>query len=217
MKCFLHWLTEVLWPSGVKCLCCNNLSEGKCLCSSCQEGLETMRLEADEQVTGHALSVYRYDGVPKQLVRLLKEECVADAAEALANGMEHAIREIALPANTVFTWVTMPERRRKARGIDHGRKLCEALARRMEHPCRQLLSRTGHLHTQRGLNREARLRNLSGSLHCHESISEPVLIIDDVMTTGATAMACTEILLAAGAPQVYVVTATKAMLKKQKN
>ena len=79
---------------------------------------------------------------------------------------------------------------------------------------RQLLERVGSVRTQRGLDHKARMQNLAGTIVCHESISGPVLLIDDVMTTGATATLCAEVLRAAGASQVYVLTATHTMLKR---
>lgn len=213
MKRLLRWLEEALWPRGLKCLCCDELSEGELLCPTCVKALEAMRLSGEEAGADNVCSVYRYDGAAKQLVLMLKEGCIADAAFALAEGMADAVRDMKLPEDTVLTWVAMPGRRRKQRGIDHGRTLCEAVAARTGLPVRSFLTRTGNLHTQRGLNREARLQNLSGTIACSERINVPVLLIDDVLTTGATASACAQVLMAAGAPRVYALTATKAMLR----
>ena len=77
---------------------------------------------------------------------------------------------------------------------------------------KQLLIRSSNRHTQRGLNREARLKNISNSICSTEAINMPVLLIDDVLTTGATVSACTNALLAAGAPNVFALTATKVVL-----
>lgn len=205
-------LAEVLWPRGMVCLCCSELSEGELLCPVCAEGLKAMRFAPHERSHGMAQSVYRYDGIAKKLVILLKSECAADAAIALAEDMAAALRDMELPPDTVMTWVSMPEIRRRKRGIDHGRKLCEAVAESAGLEVRQLLDRTRNVHTQRGLNREARLKNLAGTFACRESIGYPVLLIDDVMTTGATAEQCAAVLREAGATQVYVLTATRVLL-----
>lgn len=214
MRRFLRWLEDVFWPRGVKCLCCDTLSEGEFLCPTCAEALAKMRLSQDEQGRAEFRSVYRYDGVAKQLVRLLKFGGMADAAIPLAQGMANALREMSLPQNVVLTWVTMPRTRRLKRGMDHGRTLCEAVAALTGLESRQLLERVGSVRTQRGLDHKARMQNLAGTIVCHESISGSVLLIDDVMTTGATATLCAEVLRAAGASQVYVLTATHTMLKR---
>lgn len=208
---WLRTLTDILWPRGMKCLCCDELSEGALLCPACSQALEGMLLPPHKGYFGTVRSVYRYDGVAKQLVLLLKLNCTADAAEVLAQEMAKAVRDMALPPDTVLTWVTMPKRRFDQRGIDHGRLLCQAVARQMNLPARQLLIRKGRIHTQRGLNRALRLKNLTGTFLCTGPIDVPVLLVDDVLTTGATVSACAEALTSAGAPKVYAITATKAM------
>ncbi len=209
----LKWLRlfdEIIAPKGVKCLCCVEWTHGELLCPNCKRSLEALMLPPEDGIQGDVCCAYQYDGVAKELVLLLKEDCCVSAAEALSENMMAALARMQLPPNTVITWVTMPELRRRSRGIDHGRELCEALSRRCGLPVRQLLTRTGRVHTQRGLSREKRLRNLHGTFLCSEKIDGPVLLVDDVFTTGATSSTCAEVLLAAGAHRVYVLTATRA-------
>lgn len=210
-------LEDVLWPRGLKCLCCDTMSEGESLCPTCRKALQAMRLMPPDAGTGDVRGVFRHDGVAKELVLLLKLECMADAAAVLAPYMVEELHRMNLPPDTVLTWVTMPTLRLKERGIDHGRELCEEVGRLSGHPVRQLLCRKGKIHTQRGLGREARLRNLNGSFACKERLMTPVLLIDDVMTTGATTSACASVLMEAGVPRVYILTATRAMLASPNN
>lgn len=217
MKRVLRYLEECIWPRGVKCLCCDSLSDGEYLCPDCANALDAIFLDEADNPSGNVRSVYRYDGVAKQLVLLLKEEGMEAASKVLAAGMANMIRTMALPPETVLTWVTMPERRKRIRWIDHGRQLCEDTGVLTGLPIRQLLERTGNLHTQRGLNREARLHNLSGSFECRCEVHTPVLLIDDVYTTGATVAACSAVLKAAGAPAVYALTATQAISAVKQN
>lgn len=175
-----------------------------------------MELPLQDDGEGSIRSAYRYEGVAKELVLRLKEEGLSDAATVLAKRMAEAIREMHITDGAVLTWVTMPKLRLRKRWIDHGRQLCEEVARQTGMPTRQLLNRRGNLHTQRGLGREARLRNLTGSFVCNESVTMPVVLVDDVLTTGATVTAVSEALMAAGAPCVYAVTATKVIVARQK-
>ena len=151
----------------------------------------------------------------KQLVVLLKDQCAADAALVLAKEMVDAINSMKLSEDTVLTWVTMPEIRRIKRGIDHGRTLCEAVAQLTGLTVRQLLIRSKNGHTQRGLSREARLKNIADSIRCEVAINTPVILIDDVLTTGATISVCSEALRNAGATKVMAVTATKVVLSRR--
>ncbi len=211
----ITWLTEAIWPRGMACLCCSVNSEGQLLCPTCRKALNAMMLPASAQGDDKIRSVYRYDGIVRQLVHLLKMDCQTDAAEVLSEAMAETLADMQLPENTVLTWVTMPALRRKKRGIDHGRELCEAVARRAGIPAEELLIRIGNGHTQRGLNREKRLQNLTKSIRCDCRVNVPIVIIDDVLTTGATVSACAEALRNAGAPQVYALTASRVVLKRR--
>lgn len=208
MKLF-QVLTDIFWPRGTACLCCDELIDGGIICPDCQEALDAVRMKHEEQ--GDVRSAYHYDGLAKRLVIMLKMECAADAADVLAEAMAEEICGMNLPENTVLTWVTMPKRRFRERGIDHGRKLCEAVSRRCGLQVCRLLERQGRFRTQRGLKQEERLHNLNGTVVCTKQVDVPVLLIDDVTTTGATVSVCAEALMAAGAPYVAALTATRAM------
>ncbi len=209
----LDVLQDVLWPRGFRCLCCDDIIDEELLCPTCQRGLAVIRLSETEGALANGRSVFRYDGVAKRLVLMLKHNSCLDAASVLASGMLPALQAMKLPENTVLTWVTMPAQRKAERGFDHGYELCKALGKQTNMQVKQLLNRNvKYLRTQRGLNRDKRLKNLTGTFLCPSRIDTPVLLVDDVMTTGATASACEQALMAAGATQVYVITAARAML-----
>ena len=206
----LHFLlTEVLWPRKLICLCCAENSGGEFLCADCARELDALRIDPADRFVDGACSIWRYSGCVSRLIISLKLKCLADAAHVLADGMAEAVSDLCLPADTVLTWVSMPQRRLRVRGIDHGRILCEAVAQRCGLPARQLLRRTKRVHTQRGLNRAQRMSNLAGSIEAIGPLNRPVLLIDDVLTTGATASVCTQALKRAGATDVYVLTAAR--------
>ncbi len=75
-----------------------------------------------------------------------------------------------------------------------------------------LLYRRRNTPSQGHLNRKARQRNVAGAFITGEKArieGMPVLLVDDVMTSGATAAACSRCLLAGGAASVAVVTAAR--------
>jgi len=203
---------DFIWPEGVFCLSCQMLSRGEALCPACQKELHRLCLdteEDDESVFFRA--AWRHDGPARTLVLRLKHRNEAAAARVLAQGMAQAARRMALPPGTVLTWVPMPTRRQRMRGIDHGFCLASALGKELGLPVRPLLRRTRSTAIQARLDRQQRRTNLLHAFGALEAIDFPVLLVDDVYTTGATANACTEALLAAGAPWVKVITATQAM------
>ena len=105
-----------------------------------------------------------------------------------------------------------PENRRRDRMIDHGRLLAEAVAEELSLPCRPLLvRRKTHDRNQARLGREARQKNLRNAFVPAAEMDFPVLLVDDVLTTGTTARRCAEALRAGGAPSVTVLAMTRAM------
>lgn len=214
MSKWMDAVFEVISPRGVMCMGCSERSHGQYLCPNCRRALEAMRLPPDNGENPAVQSVYRYDGLAKRLVCMLKFELQTDAAEVLADGLAEKLAQMNLPSDVTLTWVTMPRRRCLQRGIDHGRTLCEAVGRRLQLPVKQLLERNHkHLHTQRGLSRKGRINNLRGAFCCIKQLSGTVVLIDDVTTSGATAAVCTEALMQAGADRVITLTATKAELR----
>jgi len=160
-------------------------------------------------------SVWAYEGVGGKLVRRLKFDQVKAAALPLTEGMAETVRSMGLPDDTVVTWVTMPDSRRRERVIDHAQILAEGMADLAGLPCRQLIRRVENdepLRHQLGLNAAERRHNLQGTFICGERLSGTVLLIDDVYTTGATTETCAAALLAAGADWVVILTAVRALL-----
>lgn len=200
-------MMNLIYPRRTVCLVCGRPSRGEWLCPACAEDLESQRLPQ----TPDRRAVYVHGGAARELIHRLKYSALADAAEVFAPPMADLARGLSLPPDTVVTWVPMPAKRLRERDIDHGRALAEAVARQAGLPVRGLMTRVGNAdHTQQGLGREERLRNLSGAFAPAAGLPRHVLLVDDVTTTGATAQACTACLTGGGAETVTVITATKA-------
>lgn len=205
LKRVMAVLDDLLFPEKLGCLLCDELSHGEWLCEDCVKRLAAVRRK--KQHAG-LYSAYWYDGAAKQLVHTLKFDAVRGAATVLAEAMAEEATKFDMPADTVVTWVTMPTRRRLARGIDHGRELAQEVATRLGLQTRQLLVRLGKAKNQRRLKAEARQKNLLGVFGATGKLSGTVLLVDDVYTTGATMRVCSEVLRQAGAERVIALTAT---------
>lgn len=211
-------LRELLFPAGAACLICSRPSDGEMLCSACRDALADGRLGEEPRqdlFIDELVSVWSYRDEAKRLVHLLKFDAVSDAAVPLAEGMAEAARQMALPQRVLVTSVPMPVGRRRARGIDHGMTLAMGVAIALGAPYRPLMRRSGSAGTQRGLSREKRLTNLQGAFRCEQLCGEDILLVDDVLTTGATAQLCAQTLREAGAGSVRVVTATRAEKRRR--
>ena len=215
-KRLASWLKDVVWPEGALCCACGRLSGEDGLCDACRASLLNdgvlFAWDRDDPEPGlTAWSLRPHAGVPRQLVLRLKYNAEARAARLLASLLLPLPEDFVLPPDTVVTWVTMPESRRRERAIDHGRVLAETFAEKLELPCRQLLNRRDkHEHRQATLNREQRTANLAGAFTPGEKITFPVLLIDDVRTTGTTLRRCAEALRKGGAEKISAITVTAA-------
>ena len=208
------WLKDVIWPEGVFCCACGRLTGGEALCPDCMAALHDDGFlfsweRTDPEPGLAAWSLRPHEGIHRRLVLRLKFGAEARAAGLLADLVLPLPPDVSFPPGTVVTWVTMPEARRRERGIDHGRLLAEAFAARLVLPCRQLLLRKGgRAKRQASLGARQRMANLQGVFAPAERISFPVLIVDDVRTTGTTLCRCAEALRAGGADRIFALTAT---------
>jgi predicted amidophosphoribosyltransferase len=108
------------------------------------------------------------------------------------------------------TWIPASRRAIARRGFDHAELLARAVAAELQLPTRALLKRPW-ARDQRGLSRRERLKASSAAaFSCTQLPPAPLLLVDDVMTTGATADAAAVALLKAGAARVSLAVIARA-------
>lgn len=113
-----------------------------------------------------------------------------------------------MPMPQALTFVPLHWRKHRQRGFNQSELLATALSRQLQIPVLSLFTKTAS-HSQRGLNRRQRLRNLRHSFNFKANVSAlppHVAVVDDVITTGATANALTRLLRRAGVSTVSVWT-----------
>jgi len=154
-----------------------------------------------------SFSYGEYEGVLRKLIHLFKYDRIAPLASALAPMLSRA-----LPREAVFDVIApMPLHwfRQWRRGFNQSELLAHVLARRTGIPVVRALRRKRSTPPQAGLTRAERRLNVAGAFEVRkrETVEgKHVLLIDDVMTTGATASACAAALKRAGARRVSVLT-----------
>jgi ComF family protein len=130
----------------------------------------------------------------------------------LAGGMAEVAADL-LPADVV-TWVPLSRRRRARRGFDQAEVLARATAARLGIAVRPLLIRVRDTRAQAragGPERRRALRDAFVPRRGPSDLPARVLLVDDVLTTGATAAACASALHRSGASHVSVLTAARSL------
>jgi len=152
-----------------------------------------------------AASFGPYAGRLRDLVLLLKSGGRDELAQPLAGLLANAMADAGWPPPDAVVPVPMSGWRRLRRGYNQAELLARALARRIGAPLVPALGRRRGA-AQVGRARTERLRLSSSAFPARRPLSGRALLIDDVLTTGATAAACSRSLAAAGASEIYVLT-----------
>jgi ComF family protein len=191
-----------------RCAACDRL--GPSPCASCHAGLRPPAPEPDPPGLDGLVSLLRYDGPARPLVARIKYRNQRATLDWLASGLADRVRGgLAGEAVDLVTWAPTTSPHRRRRGFDHGELLARAVARRLGVPARRLLTRDpGPAQT----GRPARARRQQGPcFRCPRPppTSARVLVVDDVVTTGATLRAATQALRRAGCRQIVVACAAR--------
>jgi ComF family protein len=155
-----------------------------------------------------ARAVASYEGPAREALKAFKLGGERRLARILARWMVPAA--ISLGTAHAVTWVPSTRRSDAARGFTPSEELARPLARALGIPEQRLLAKTRETKDQAGLSGRDRRENQRNAYAQAARIPDRVLLVDDIMTTGATADACASTLKAAGARRVCVVTFARA-------
>ena len=160
-----------------------------------------------------AVSPFLYEGPVKELITGLKYRGRICLGRFLADSMARAVWEQAdLRSVDAIVPVPLHAVRLRERGFNQAQILAAGLADRLGLPCRSdLMVRAQATQPQTELSREDRRENLRGAFAAGVSSlpGNSFILVDDVLTTGATVRACAEALRRAGATRILVVTAAR--------
>lgn len=179
--------------------------EGPFACPACRENKHDFDC---------AIVPYLSRGAVRELIHRFKYNHHFHLRHVLAGWLLEALadpRLQALPFDQIVPVPLHPARERD-RGFNQARVLAQFLARQTGIPMANALRRTRFTTTQTRLDRETRIENLRNAFEMRHTVEVQnlhLLLIDDVLTTGATVNECARVLKRAGASSVRVVTVAR--------
>ncbi len=231
MSAFAQKIIALLFPSHAKCLACDTPrieKGGPPLCVPCLDKMETERFSANVcDKCGHELkggpchfcktgvakpivwmrASHPYHGVAGNIARKFKYHGITVAGTMMVTEMVHVFSVSRPPQIDICTYVPTSPKNLRLRGQDHALLLCQDFCEKTDIPFVALLKALPTHKNQANLNKKARIQNKKGA---YEVIGQVkglnILLIDDVVTTGATIRECANMLLKAGAASVNVLS-----------
>lgn len=150
------------------------------------------------------IGMYKYEGAVRRLIRLFKFEDISGIAPYLSEGLGLAVGGfVSLP---VVTAIPLSPKRYKHRGYNQSELLAKEIASSFGWVYKGLLKRRSSEFSQVEVkHRKRRKDNIKGVFEINTlEIPPEILLVDDVITTGATIEEATKILKKAGAKKVVV-------------
>ena len=216
-------LLELLWPSG--CIACDALSlVDPCFCAPCARQIlpypsdrcpccgapvveRCLRCASHLPSLDALRAAYEHDGAIAQAIYRFKFRDRADLAQRLA-----ALLAATPPPDGILVPIPPHEKRFRSRGYDHLALLTVALGKLLHRPVAvELLVRTKATRPQLNLTRAERKENVAQAFAAPYPLSEkPIVLVDDIVTTGATAEEAARTLKLHGAPSVRLFALARA-------
>ena len=216
-----YYLMNLLFPP--KCILCGKLLERQeqDLCRECRvDSPEYPVRKENRQFLDSFTAVWYYEGTVRR--SLLRYKFYG--ARSFASGYGRLLAMKLLQSNPdgfdCLTWVPVSPLRKLRRGYDQVELLAKAVGRELGMEPVPLLKKVRHNRPQSGISDAAKRRaNVLGvyrEVNREDIAGKRILLLDDIITTGATAGECARILLTAGAGEVYCAAVACARYKSKK-
>ena len=203
-----HYIMGLLFPP--KCVLCGELlkKEETDLCRSCRvEAPAYPNRKEKLQFLDSFAAVWYYEGSVRKSLLRYKFYNARSFAGAYGRLLAMKLQSQYPEGFDLLTWVPVSRLRRLRRGYDQVELLAKAVGKELGMTPVPLLQKVRHNRPQSGINgAEKRRANVLGAYReiNREAIAgKRILLLDDILTTGATAGECARILLTAGAEEVH--------------
>ena len=207
MKLYYH-LMNLLFPP--KCILCGKLLERneQDLCRECRvDSPEYPGRKENLQFLDSFTAVWYYEGNVRRSLLRYKFYNYRSFASGYGRLLAMKLLQTHPEGFDCLTWIPVSSLRKLRRGYDQVELLAEAVGRELGMEPVPMLKKVRHNRPQSGLNDASKRRaNVLGAyraVHPEEIDGKRILLLDDILTTGATAGEAARVLLTAGAKEVH--------------
>jgi len=211
--------------------CCAACDKGligneEIICTSCRIALPRVQedsvsaemigqkfINIHEVTKTHAYLLFTKKGKVQKLLHALKYKGQAELGVEMGFMFGQEMQENgSLPDADLIISVPLHKKKLKSRGYNQSDKLAEGFSRATNIPWSgNVLERVKYTETQTGKTRDERWKNVRKVFVVKGDVKDKkIIIMDDVLTTGATVEACIEVLIEAGCTQFVILTIASA-------
>lgn len=210
-------LLDLLYPP--KCVFCGRvLRDGEPdWCGECRKTLPWTGSDVPEKVCAPAkrcAAPLWYRDKVRESFRRYKFEGRDFYAPEYGRLMAQCVRDRLGLGFDLICWAPLSKKRLRKRGYDQAELLARVLASELDRPAVPVLRKIRDTVEQSSLEDEAeRVQNAAGAYECADRLAvrdKRVLLVDDIVTTGSTLSECAQILLDAGAKEVWAAVFARA-------
>ena len=213
----INKILDLIYPP--KCVFCHKLlkdGEKNDICSECEREIRILRLDESKQSFKNiimSIAPFYYEGKVKDALHRYKFGGKSFYCKKFAKYMYIELMYSDITPD-IITWVPLSRKRLRSRGYGQAKLLADEISKMTGIECRRLLIKKKNVRAQSGMgNYSAREKNIKGAyVSCNDEFirGKKILLIDDIVTTGATMSECAGVLLRASAAGVYTLTAARA-------
>jgi ComF family protein len=191
-NCLVNIDTAGVW----RCPVCNNFTFTGERCGRCEYKGQLMLVVA--------VSEYEEENLVGKLIKIIKYQYAEEAVLVIEKMISNFIKNHQDFFENIKTIVPVPlhSRRYAERGFNQAELIAKALSKKINIPMEKFLKRTRYTRQQVGLSREERQQNLQDAFVVEGVVCGPILLVDDVYTTGSTMQECAKVLRQAGVKEV---------------